>query len=113
MLGVGVQSVKLARAGDSSDHGTAAPGQRPHRARANVPCLLKRGRVTLIDLARPSRSRRIVDDVVPHGIASQGPGYVDQVRAYCRDRRRPAVAAAASDSLARCLRSVTASAGKR
>jgi hypothetical protein len=45
-------------------------------------------------------------DLVPRGIASIGPGHVDQVRAFCRSRWHPMVAVRGSDSLARCIRFV-------
>jgi hypothetical protein len=60
----------------------------------------------LIRLARGSRSRDIRTDIVPHGTASIGPGYVDQIRTFCERSWRPEVAARHAPSLARCMRYV-------
>lgn len=62
----------------------------------------------LIELARGSRLARIRADVVPRGSARIGPGYVDQVREFCRELWRPETAARSSPSLLRCLRHVRA-----
>lgn len=57
----------------------------------------------LINLARRSRSRTVRVDLVPRATARIGPGYVDQVRRFCRELWRPDVAALSAPSLARCL----------
>lgn len=62
----------------------------------------------LFDLARQSKSGNVRVDIVPTGTRSIGPGYVDQVRAFCAKGWRPRHAARRSDSLRRCLEFVQA-----
>lgn len=63
---------------------------------------------TLINLARASRRREILLDIVPEvgSTARSGKGYVNQIRSFCGQAWRPDVAARRSDSLQRCLKFV-------
>lgn len=63
---------------------------------------------TLMNLARRSKHRRIVEDLIPPAGSTSivGRGYRGQVQGFAADRWRPAVAARSSDSLARCLRAL-------
>lgn len=75
-------------------------------ARSKIPMdveALDDPKATLLQLARVSRRRAIREDMVPRSRASIGPGYVLQVREFCRTSWRPDVAAAGSSSLRRCL----------
>lgn len=60
-------------------------------------------KAVLIGLARKSRSKTVREDIVPRDRARIGPGYVDQVRVFCRGVWRPEVAAGNAPSLRRCL----------
>jgi hypothetical protein len=65
----------------------------------------------VITLARRSRSREMIEDIVPREGSgrSEGPAYASRMIEFISDERRgwrPHVAARSSDSLARCLRSL-------
>lgn len=63
---------------------------------------------TLVNLARRSRKKAIVDDMVPEpGVSAiVGPGYVARITEFARDHWRPELARTNSDSLDRCIRRV-------
>lgn len=60
----------------------------------------------LVDLARHSKSRAIVADMVPAPKTSArvGPAYSDYIIRFARELWRPEVAETHSDSLARCIK---------
>lgn len=62
-------------------------------------------KLALVNLARRSKRKVIVKDMVPEpGVtASVGPGYVARVTEFARDHWRPAVARINSPSLDKCL----------
>jgi hypothetical protein len=66
-------------------------------------------KITLINIARHSRSRIIREDIVPktYGTANQGPGYTSQLIEYSWSFWDPKRAAQNAPSLERCLRSLS------
>lgn len=71
---------------------------------------LPRPKQALVNLARMSRRRSVMQDMVPsEGVSSEvGAGYTTQVVSFCRDYWDPARAASRSDSLKRCIRALRA-----
>ncbi|MBK8978723.1 MAG: hypothetical protein IPM29_22725 [Planctomycetes bacterium] len=63
---------------------------------------------TLLNLARRSKHRAILEDLIPPRDSTSivGRGYRSQILRFASERWRPSVAALSSDSLARCLRAV-------
>jgi hypothetical protein len=66
-------------------------------------------KLTLVNLARSSRSAVIRDDMVPaRGVSAVvGPGYVARVSEFARNHWRPSVARRNSPSLDKCIARVT------
>lgn len=62
-------------------------------------------KAVLIGLARKSRRRTLVDELVPRAGSSRqvGPGYAARMAEFASSRWRPLVARTHSDSLARCI----------
>ena len=71
---------------------------------------LPRPKRILVDLARRSRRRSVIAEMVPpEGVSSEvGAGYTTQVVSFCRDYWDPARAASQSDSLRRCVEALRA-----
>lgn len=71
---------------------------------------LPRPKRVLVDLARRSRRRSVIEAMVPvEGVSSEvGAGYTTQVVSFCQDYWDPARAAAQSDSLRRCIKALRA-----
>jgi hypothetical protein len=71
---------------------------------------LPRPKRVLVDLARRSRRRSVIEAMVPsEGVSGEvGAGYTTQVVSFCRDHWDPARAASQSDSLKRCIRALRA-----
>lgn len=71
---------------------------------------LRRPKRALVDLARQSRRRAVIQEMVPpEGVSSEvGPGYTTQLVSFCRDYWEPARAASQSDSLKRCINALHA-----
>lgn len=64
----------------------------------------------LVDLARRSRKRDVLEDIVPRPGSGRavGPGYSSRMRKFVQDAWRPDVAAERADSLRRCLHRIHA-----
>lgn len=61
---------------------------------------------TIIELAKGSRKREILDDIVPRpaGGRSEGAAYASRMIEFAENYWRPDIAAQASDSLQRCIK---------
>jgi hypothetical protein len=72
------------------------------------PDLVADPKQALVNLARHSRRRQILEDMVPEpGTSGRiGPGYAGQIVQFATTRWRPEVAAGLSPSLAGCLRAL-------
>lgn len=90
----------LADAGAMSSHLSVPLARIP-----TSPDALANPKATLVRLARGSSKRAVRRDMAPRAGsgAMVGPGYTTFVAAFARDRWRPAVAAAQSPSLAKCI----------
>ena len=71
-------------------------------------------KLALIDLARRSRSRAIREDIVPEPGSgrSEGPAYAARMIEFIAGHWRPAIAAAHSPSLRRCIDAIASLAAK-
>jgi hypothetical protein len=70
---------------------------------------------TMVNLARASSDRRVRQDMVPKpgGGRKTGPNYAGRLIEFATQRWRPGVAAERADSLARCMRELTAARADR